>query len=139
VDQRSLRPALCHPSVEIGQSRLVEWHGSLRAELAQGDLDPGAPVTEVPEAVELEVGQLAESHPGATQDGPTVACKGICETSHGGHEIPVDVGRKGSGHGTLEAWDVAGEDELAGRAIGPPPHGQILEKGAQVDHRALGN
>ena len=43
------------------------------------------------------------------------------------------------GQGPVEAWDVAGEDELAGRSIGPPPHGQVLEEGTQVDHSAFGH
>ena len=73
VDQRSLRSAQGHPGVEVGQSRLVEWDGPFGAELAQRDLDPGAAVTEVPQAVELEVEKLAESHPGAAQDGQAVA------------------------------------------------------------------
>jgi hypothetical protein len=66
-----------------------------------------------------------------------VTGEGVREPSHGGHEVTVDVGRERSGHGPVEAGDVAGEEELAGRPIGPSPHGQVLEEGAQVDHRSL--
>ena len=62
--------------MDHGEGRVVEWDGAFGAELAQWDFDPGASVAEVPQAVELKVQQLAESHPGAAQDGEAVAGEG---------------------------------------------------------------
>jgi hypothetical protein len=59
MGQGSLRAALGHPGIEIGQGGLVQRDGALRAQLAQRDLDPCAVAAKVPQAVELEVQQFA--------------------------------------------------------------------------------
>lgn len=86
-----------HPCVECGKRGGVEGDGALGAEFADRHLDPGAVRGGVPQAVELEVEQLAQAHSGAAQDGEAVAGEGVAESGDGGHEVTVDVGRERSG------------------------------------------
>ncbi len=73
----------------------IEWFGIERdrafgAELADWHLEPGAVRTELDEAVELEVQQLADAHAGGAQHDDGGAGEVVVELRDGGHQVTVD-------------------------------------------------
>jgi hypothetical protein len=94
--------ATCPPTRSTGQrgvaqGHLVKRHGPLGGELAEGDLQPAAVAGGVPDAVQLEVEQLAEADAGAAQHCQPGAGEWVGQLADGGHQVPVGVRRKGAG------------------------------------------
>jgi len=97
VRQGALRAALGHPGVHGHQGLGVQGDHPLGAELAERHLDPGAMAGRVPQAVELQVQQLAKAHAGAAQDRQPAAGEQVVEATDGRHEVAVDLGRQRPG------------------------------------------
>ena len=89
--QGPLDAAQRHPGIEGGEGLRVEGNGALGPKLSERDLDPGAVGGEVPQAVELEIQQLADAHAGSPQDEQSVAGKGVVERGHRRHDVAVSI------------------------------------------------
>ena len=78
--------------VEQREGLGIEWDHALGAEFADGDAQPGAVITEVDDAVELEVQQLTDAHPVRSQKADLDSGEAVVESLDSGHRGPVDVG-----------------------------------------------
>ena len=101
--------------------------------LPNGTRSRGAVDAVVDEVVELEVEELADAQPGATQHDDGVPREPVVQFSDGGHQGLVDVGREGSGQGVGLAGDVGVEHERVWWRVGPSPRGDVVEEGAHGD------
>ena len=66
VAQRPARRAAGGDPVDDLDGFLVDGHHPLGEQLAQRDLQPGTGAGDLVHAVQLEVGELADAHPGVT-------------------------------------------------------------------------
>ena len=135
--QGPLRAAPGHPFVQGGQGGLVERHGPLGGQLAERDLQPAAVAGGVPDAVQLEVEQLAEADAGAAQHGQPGAGERVGQLADGCHQVPVAVGWQGAGQRLVQPGDIGREQQPRGRPPGIPPQRQVVEEAAQVDDGPL--
>lgn len=69
VRQAALPAAEGHPPVERGHGRIIEGDDPFGGEFAEWHLQPGPVPGEVPEAVQIEVEQLAQTQAGAAEQG----------------------------------------------------------------------
>ena len=92
VRVRALRAAVLGPGVERGYGGDVEWDGTLGAELAERDMQPGAGEPVVDDAAELEVEALAQAQSGAAQQQDRGAGEQVVEVADCGHQRGVGVG-----------------------------------------------
>ena len=59
---------MCGDLVDQGEGFLVDRHHPLSVQLAEGDFQPGPGAGHLVHAVQLEVEQLADAHPGGPQE-----------------------------------------------------------------------
>ena len=135
--QRPLRAAAGHPLIQRGQGGLIQRHGPFGGELAKGDLQPAAVAGRIPDAVQLQVEQLAEPDAGAAQHGQPGAGERVGKLADGGHQVPVGIRWQGAGQRFVQPGNVGGEQQPPGRSLGPAPQGQVAEETAQVDDGPL--
>jgi hypothetical protein len=119
--QGPLRAAPGHPFVQGGQGGLIQRHGPLGGQLAEGDLQPAAVAGGVPDAVQLEVEQLAQPDAGAAQHGQPGAGERVGQLADGRHQVPVGVRWQGAGQRPVQPGDIGGEQQPCGRPLGIPP------------------
>jgi len=62
----------------------------------------------------------------------------VVELDHPGHEVAVDIGRQGPGHGIGKTGKVASMQEHPRRALCPAPQRQVFEEGLQGGDPLMG-
>src|SRR5665648_755000 len=132
--QGPLDAALRGPSSQSGEGGPIQGDGAFGAEFSQRDLQPAAVAGEIEHAVQLEVKELPEPQPGAAQDRQPVPGKRVSEVIDGGHQVPVMIGREGSGQRPVQSRDVAWVQQSGRGTLGPAPDGEVFEERAQVNH-----
>jgi hypothetical protein len=130
VWQRPLTAPTADPPVKCVEWFGIERHHPFGAELADGDLEPCAAGAEGDEAVELEVEQLADAHPGGAQHDDGGAGEAVVELSDGGHQVTVDGGWERSWERFRKAGQVGEEEQTAWGLARPAPRGDVLEEHA---------
>src|SRR5262249_8515707 len=133
VGQRPLPAPTSDPGVEGGEGFGVERDHAFGAELADGDLEPGAVGAEVDETVQFEVQQFADAQPGGSQHDDGGGGEVVVEAVDGGHQVTVDSWWQGSWEGFGEAGQVGEEEQPAGRLAGPAPRRDVFEEHTQID------
>ena len=118
------------PVGEQGDEVGVQRDVAVVAQLADGDAQPVA-VTDEHDGVGVEVAQLAGAQSGAGEDFDDEAVAGVGGGAGGGHQpggvaVVEELGQRfGAG------WDVAADDRVAGRGVGPVPLDDPFEEHAQ--------
>src|SRR5690606_5661708 len=106
----------------------VERDHAFGAELAERNLQPGAVRAELDEAVEFEVEQFTNAHPGGAQQDDRGASEVVIQTRDRGHQVTVDVGWQSAWKRFGEAWQVVQEEQPPGWLAGPAPRGDVFEE-----------
>ena len=130
----SLPVAVGDPGVERGERCGVQRHHSFGAELADWDFEPGAVGAEGDGAVEFEIQQFADAHPGGSQQDDPGSGEVVIEVFDGGHQIAVDVAWERAWEGFGQAGQIGEEEQPASGLAGPSPFGDVVKEDAQVDH-----
>ena len=113
--------ALVGPAVEKVEGGLFQRDGTLVIEFAERDPQPASGRAVVDDAVELEIEQLTDAHPGATHDGQPGSREGVIELGDGSHERCVDLRWQRPWEQLKLAGDVGGEHQPGGVVTGPSP------------------
>ena len=118
------------PVGEQGDEVGVQRDVAVVAQLADRDAQPVA-VTDEHDCVGVEIAQLTRTHPGAGEDFDDEPVAGIAGGTGGGHQsggvTVVEELRERFGAG----WDVATDDRVAGRGLGPVPLDDPFEEHPQ--------
>ena len=77
VAQRPARRAVLSDPVDEREGFLLDGHHPLGEQLAQRDLQPGAGAGDLVHAVQFQVGQLADAHPGGPHQQQRVGVKPV--------------------------------------------------------------
>ena len=118
------------PVGEQGDEVGVQRDVAVVAQLADRDAQPVA-VTDEHDGVGVEVAQLAGAQSGAGEDFDDEPVAGVGGGAGGGHQsggvaVVEELGQRfGAG------WDVAADDRVAGRGVGPVPLDDPFEEHAQ--------
>ena len=89
-------------------------------------------------AVQLEVGQLADAHPGGPQQQQCVGAQPVRRGLQRGQQRPFGVRGQVAGQRVRQRGRVAGEDQPPGRGLGPAPLGDGVQEAADGQDAALG-
>jgi hypothetical protein len=108
----------------------VQGHVAVVAELAEGDAQPVGRSDE-DDGVGLEIGEFAGPHAGAGEQFDDQAVAGVGAGPGGCHEPGRVAVVQESGERVGAGRDVAADDGVAGRCVGPVPLDDPLEEHAQ--------
>jgi hypothetical protein len=119
-----------HDPVDDVEGLVVDRHHPLGVQLAQGDLQPGSRAGNLVHAVQFEVEELTDAHPGGAQQQQRVGAQPIrCGVQRRG-EPPVGVRGQVARQGAGQSGDISREDELAAGCLSPAPLVDVVDQPA---------
>ena len=138
VAQRPARRAVRGDPVDDLDGLLVNRHHPLGEQLAQRDLQPGPGPGDLVHAVQLEVGQLADAHPGGPHQQQRVGTQPVRRGLQRGQQRSFLVGGQVAGQRVRQLGRIPREDQPPGRGLGPAPLGDGVQEAADGLDALLG-
>ena len=121
VRQRPAGRAVRDDPVDQVEGLVVDGHHPLGVQLAQRDLQPGPGAGDLVHAVQFQVEQLADAHPGGAQQQQRVGAQPVRRGVQRRGEPPVGVRGQVAGQRPGQPGDIARRTPACGRAPRPSP------------------
>ncbi len=130
VAQRPARRAVGDDPVDDLDGLLVDGHHPLGQQLPQRYLQPGTGPGDLMHAVQLEVGQLADAHPGGPPQQQRVGAQPVRRGLQRRQQRPFGVRGQVAGQRVRQLGCIPREDQPPGRGLGPAPLGDGVQEAA---------